>query len=82
MPASSSIRASRRWIALRGRDAMPAPGRGPSKQDILDFLSGKIAKWWMTDDIVFVDSQPHTATGQPLKTDLRARYHRHLAVGG
>ncbi len=58
------------------------PGCSPSKESILDFLSGKIAKWWMPDDVVFVDSLPHTATGKLLKTDLRARYHGHLAVGG
>jgi acyl-CoA synthetase (AMP-forming)/AMP-acid ligase II len=58
----------------------PKPGRTPDKQAILDFLSDKIAKWWMPDDVVFVDSLPHTATGKLLKTELRARYHGHLAV--
>jgi len=60
----------------------PKPGREPNKQDILDFLSGKIAKWWLPDDVVFVDSLPHTATGKLLKTELRARFHGHLAVHG
>ena len=56
------------------------PGRQPDKQSILDFLSDKIAKWWMPDDVVFVDSLPHTATGKLLKNELRAKYHGHLAV--
>jgi acyl-CoA synthetase (AMP-forming)/AMP-acid ligase II len=60
----------------------PKPGCSPSKQSILDFLSDKIAKWWMPDDVVFVESLPHTATGKLLKTELRARYHGHLAVSG
>jgi acyl-CoA synthetase (AMP-forming)/AMP-acid ligase II len=60
----------------------PKPGREPGKQDILDFLSGKIAKWWLPDDVVFVESLPHTATGKLLKTELRARFHGHLAVHG
>ena len=60
----------------------PKPGCSPSKQSILDFLSGKIAKWWMPDDVVFVESLPHTATGKLLKTELRERYHGHLAVSG
>jgi fatty-acyl-CoA synthase len=60
----------------------PKPGREPDKQDILDFLSGKIAKWWLPDDVVFVESLPHTATGKLLKTELRARFHGHLAVSG
>jgi acyl-CoA synthetase (AMP-forming)/AMP-acid ligase II len=60
----------------------PKPGRNPTKEAILDFLSGKIAKWWMPDDVVFVDSLPHTATGKLLKTELRAQHHGHLAVAG
>ena len=60
----------------------PKPGCSPSKQSILDFLSDKIAKWWMPDDVVFVESLPHTATGKLLKTELRARYQGHLAVSG
>jgi fatty-acyl-CoA synthase len=60
----------------------PKPGHSPTKQSILDFLSDKIAKWWMPDDVVFVDNLPHTATGKLLKTELRAKYHGHLAVGG
>jgi acyl-CoA synthetase (AMP-forming)/AMP-acid ligase II len=58
------------------------PGCEPTKQSILDFLSDKIAKWWMPDDVIFVDSLPHTATGKLLKTELRAKYHGHLAVAG
>jgi acyl-CoA synthetase (AMP-forming)/AMP-acid ligase II len=60
----------------------PKPGRTPDKQAILGFLSGKIAKWWMPDDVVFVDSLPHTATGKLLKTELREKFHGHLAVTG
>lgn len=33
----------------------------------------RVAKWWLPDDAVFVDSLPHTATGKLLKTELRAR---------
>jgi len=43
----------------------------PSKQSVLDFLDGKIAKWWMPDDVVFIDEMPHTATGKILKLELR-----------
>jgi fatty-acyl-CoA synthase len=47
------------------------PEREPTKDDILKFMEGKIAKWWMPDDVIFVDSIPHTATGKILKTELR-----------
>tara|TARA_B100000678_G_scaffold174756_1_gene145751 strand:- start:82 stop:1647 length:1566 start_codon:yes stop_codon:yes gene_type:complete len=49
-------------------------GRSATKEDIRDFLDGKIAKWWMPDDIVFADEIPHTATGKIKKTTLRDAY--------
>jgi acyl-CoA synthetase (AMP-forming)/AMP-acid ligase II len=45
-----------------------------TKDEILQFLSDKIAKWWLPDDVVFVDELPHTATGKVLKTRLREQY--------
>jgi fatty-acyl-CoA synthase len=56
------------------------PDAPQDKQAILDFLSGKIAKWWMPDDVVFVESLPHTATGKLLKTALRKQYAGYLAA--
>ncbi|MFM2279431.1 MAG: hypothetical protein RLZZ444_1662 [Pseudomonadota bacterium] len=47
------------------------PERNPTKADLLNYMDGKIAKWWMPDDVVFVDQIPHTATGKILKTELR-----------
>jgi fatty-acyl-CoA synthase len=43
-------------------------------QDILNFLDGKIAKWWMPDAVEFVEEIPHTATGKILKTKLREQF--------
>jgi fatty-acyl-CoA synthase len=53
------------------------PGETASKQEILKFLEGKIAKWWMPDDVVFVDEIPHTATGKIQKISLRGRFRNH-----
>ena len=47
------------------------PGEDLSKQDMLAYFDGKIAKWWTPDDVVFVDEIPHTATGKIKKTELR-----------
>ena len=55
-------------------------GRKPTKAALLQFLSERLAKWQVPDDIVFVDALPHTATGKLLKTELRQRFHGHLAV--
>jgi 3-(methylthio)propionyl---CoA ligase len=41
------------------------------KKELIDFLAGKVAKWWLPDDVQFVDTIPHTATGKILKTKLR-----------
>lgn len=41
---------------------------------ILDYLGGHVAKWWLPDEILFVDALPHTATGKILKTALREQY--------
>ena len=45
---------------------------------ILAHLGTRVAKWWLPDEILFVDSLPHTATGKLLKTALRDRYRDHL----
>jgi fatty-acyl-CoA synthase len=45
-----------------------------TREELLGYLQGKIAKWWMPDDIVFVDEIPHTATGKIQKTALRERF--------
>lgn len=49
-----------------------------TEQEVLDYLDGKIAKWWMPDAVVFVDELPHTATGKLKKTGLRVEYKDYL----
>jgi fatty-acyl-CoA synthase len=46
----------------------------PSRDELLDFLRPKVAKWWLPDDVVFVDELPHTATGKIQKTTLRETF--------
>ncbi|WP_034851956.1 long-chain fatty acid--CoA ligase [Inquilinus limosus] len=58
--------------------AVPAAGQSPTKEEILAWFEGKVAKWWLPDDVVFVDELPHTATGKLQKTELRKRYRDHL----
>ena len=45
-----------------------------SREDVIDYLVGRIAKWWLPDDVVFVDELPHTATGKIAKLRLRELY--------
>jgi len=49
-----------------------------SKDEILAFMRGKIASWWMPDEVAFVDEIPHTATGKIQKTVLRDRFRDHV----
>jgi acyl-CoA synthetase (AMP-forming)/AMP-acid ligase II len=60
---------------------VPKQGRQPTKDDLLGFMQGKIAKWWMPDDVVIVDEIPHTATGKILKTALRDRFREYRLPG-
>ena len=48
-------------------------GAAVSREELLAFFEGKVAKWWIPDDVVFVDELPHTATGKLSKKDLRDR---------
>jgi len=50
------------------------PGKEPSKDEILNFMNGKVAKWWMPDDVAFVGEIPHTATGKIQKITLREQF--------
>ena len=49
-------------------------GETATKEELLGFMQGKIAKWWMPDDVAFVDEIPHTATGKIQKMTLRQRF--------
>ena len=42
--------------------------------EILEFLSGKVAKWWLPDDIVFIDAVPKTSVGKFNKRALREQF--------
>jgi acyl-CoA synthetase (AMP-forming)/AMP-acid ligase II len=52
-------------------------GAEATRAELLAFFEGKVAKWWIPDDVVFVESLPHTATGKLLKTQLRQDFTAH-----
>jgi fatty-acyl-CoA synthase len=54
--------------------AVRKPGVDISKDELLRFYEGKIAKWWMPDDVVFVDALPVGATGKVLKNRIREQF--------
>lgn len=52
-------------------------GHNATREEVLEYLAGQVAKWWLPDDVVFVDELPHTATGKVLKLELRKQYRDH-----
>ncbi|RYE29627.1 MAG: long-chain-fatty-acid--CoA ligase [Hyphomicrobiales bacterium] len=60
---------------------VPKPGRAPGKDEMLAFMTGKIAKWWLPDDVVLVEAIPHTATGKIQKTKLREMFRDYRLPG-
>ncbi|WP_244886644.1 AMP-binding enzyme [Chromobacterium amazonense] len=53
------------------------PGARATREELLAYFDGKIAKWWTPNDVVFVDELPHTATGKLLKMKLREQFRDH-----
>jgi fatty-acyl-CoA synthase len=49
-------------------------GCRPRGRKTFSIHEGKIAKWWMPDDVTFVDEIPHTATGKISKLNLREQF--------
>ncbi|HTW37516.1 MAG TPA: long-chain fatty acid--CoA ligase [Steroidobacteraceae bacterium] len=56
-------------------------GERPTRAELLEFLTPRMAKWWLPDDVVFVQEIPLTATGKMLKSRLREQYWNHLVAG-
>lgn len=57
---------------------VPKPGRAPAREELMAFLTTRVAKWWLPDDIVLAETLPHTATGKLQKTRLREIYRDHV----
>src|SRR5688572_26930881 len=50
------------------------PGQTLERETVLRYLEGRVAKWWLPDDVVFVSDLPHTATGKLHKAKLREQF--------
>lgn len=50
------------------------PGRTVTREALIDYMAGRCAKWWLPDDVAFVDEIPHTATGKIQKITLREQF--------
>lgn len=54
--------------------AVLAEGQEVSKEELLKYFDGKVATWWIPNDVIFLDELPHTATGKVKKIELRKQF--------
>ena len=50
------------------------PGQQMTKEEVMDHLQARVAKWWLPADVVFIDALPKTSVGKIAKRDLRERF--------
>ncbi|TAM01146.1 MAG: fatty-acid--CoA ligase [Paraburkholderia sp.] len=67
-----------RWTERPLIVAVLKPGATVTREALLAFYEGKVAKWWLPDDVVFVKELPHTATGKLQKLKLREQFRDHV----
>ena len=63
-----------KWIERPLLVIAPAEGRSPDREAILAYLSARMARWWVPDDVQVVAAIPHTAAGKIDKVRLRALF--------
>jgi len=63
-----------RWQERPLACVVAKPGVELSKQEVLAHLESRVAKWWMPEDVVFIDALPKTSVGKIAKRDLRDRF--------
>lgn len=66
--------AHQKWSERPLLIVVKADGKNLTREEMLSWFDGKVASWWLPDDVVFVDQIPHTATGKILKTELRKQF--------
>ena len=81
MGSEMCIRDSPQWDERPLLIAVTEKGVSLSLQDIHEYLKDKVAKWWLPDDVVFVDELPHTATGKISKMTLREQFKDYKLTG-
>ncbi|HMN43493.1 MAG TPA: long-chain-fatty-acid--CoA ligase [Povalibacter sp.] len=57
------------------------PGESVTREEVLNFFLGKVAKWWVPDDVAFVEKLPLTATGKLSKLQLRKQFEGYVLPG-
>ena len=73
--------AHERWQERPLACVVARPGETLAKDEVIEFLRPRVAKWWLPDDVVFVDEIPKTSVGKFSKKTLRDRFVGHKLPG-
>ncbi|MGH9054948.1 MAG: AMP-binding protein, partial [Acidimicrobiales bacterium] len=65
---------SERWMERPMACVVLEPGETLSGEEVIEWLRPKVAKWWLPDDVEFIEEVPKTSTGKFSKKDLRDRF--------
>src|SRR3954462_3108750 len=66
--------AHERWVERPLACVVIAEGQELSREELIEFLTPRVAKWWLPDDVVFIEEVPKTSVGKFSKKDLRQRF--------
>ncbi len=66
-----------RWQERPLACVVPKPGQTVTRDDVLAWLASRVAKWWLPDDVVFLETLPKTSVGKLAKRELRERLAGH-----
>jgi fatty-acyl-CoA synthase len=66
--------ASERWMERPMACVVLEPGSTLTREDVIAWLTPRVAKWWLPDDVEFIDEVPKTSVGKFSKKDLRDRF--------
>jgi fatty-acyl-CoA synthase len=66
--------ASQRWVERPLACIVIKPGCALTRDEVIEWLRPRVAKWWLPDEVEFIDEIPKTATGKFSKKDLRERF--------
>ena len=66
-----------RWVERPLACVVVKPGESVTKAEVLEFLGPRVAKWWLPDDVVFIEEVPKTSVGKFSKKTLRDRFADH-----
>jgi len=71
-----------RWVERPLACVVVHEGEVLTRAEVLEFLAPRVAKWWLPDDVVFINEVPKTSVGKFSKKTLRDRFADHVLPDG